>query len=148
MAQFPSKAAAVEAYERESRENHAYHHALVASIKGELRRVGTVKDGQDTYIWQIAFTPRYYQAVVVQTFRSKVNQDDTVRVFWLADWKRPATDGYLWDSLYAEAQQMEREMMGVFDSTPRPGDAGALINDMQERFECSYEQALVFANCD
>ncbi len=145
---FQNKQQAIAAYEQSSRENNAYHHALVASMKGELKRIGTVKDGKDSYTWYIAFTPRYFSAVIVQVFKSSVNRDKSIRVFWLMDWKRPTTDGNLWDPLYTEAQRLESQKLGL-DNHPFPSsDPAALISDVQKRFECSYEKALVLANCD
>jgi hypothetical protein len=145
---FKNKQDAQAAYDAAARESNAYQHALVASMKGELKRVGSVKDGGDTYIWQIAFTPRYFSAVIVQTFKSKVNRDDSIRVFWLMDWKRPTMDNFLWDELYSKAQAMERRKVAI-DHPPTPAsDVGGLIADVQEEFECSYERALVLSNCD
>lgn len=148
MPQFTSKAAAIEAYERESRENNAYHHALVASIKGRLKRVGTVRDGKDTYTWQIAFTPRYFAAIIIQTFKSSVNQDDSIRVFWLMDWKSPESHWSDWETLATKARQMERDQICFKEPTSPASDPAALVSDMQAKFECSYERALVLANCD
>lgn len=145
---FKNKQDAQAAYDAAARESNAYHHALVASIKGELKPVGSVKDGGDTYIWQIAFTPRYFSGVIVQTFKSRVNRDDSIRVFWLMDWKRPTMDNFLWDELYSKAQAMERSKV-VMEHVPTPAsNVGELIAGVQEEFACSYEKALVLANCD
>ncbi len=124
---FRNKQQAIAAYEQSSRENSAYHHALVASMKGELKRIGSVKDGKDSYTWYIAFTPQYFSAIIVQVFKSSINRDKSIRVFWLMDWKRPATDGYLWDPLYTEAQRLESQKLKL-DNHPFPSsDPAALI---------------------
>jgi hypothetical protein len=136
------------AYERESRENNAYHHALVASIRGQLKRVGTVKDDKDTYIWHLAFTPRYCAGIIIQTFKSSVNQHDSIRVFWLMDWNNPESKWSDWETLATKARQMELEQINAnIPRVPSSAPAG-LIADVQAENGCSYDKALVHTNCD
>jgi hypothetical protein len=63
---FRTKQDAVAAYEITSREANAYHHALVASMNHEIKRVGSVKDDGDTYVWHITFTPVYFAAIIIE----------------------------------------------------------------------------------
>lgn len=83
----------------------------MASIKGQLKRVGTVKGGEDIYKWLIAFSPRYFAAIIVQIFKSSVNRDDSIRVFWLMDWKSPESDWSDWETLAAKARGMKLEQI-------------------------------------
>jgi hypothetical protein len=136
------------AYERESRENNAYHHALVASIRGQLKRVGSVKDGKDTYIWHLAFTPRFCAGIIIQTFKSSVNQDDSIRVFWLMDWKSPESRWSDWQTMAAKARQMESEHINANVPRMPSSEPAGLIADVQDELGCSYDKALVLANCD
>lgn len=104
---FRKLADAQEAWDSTTRENTAYHHALVASMHGQLKPAGSVVDGDDVYTWQVAFRPRYCGAIIVETFRSHINRDDTVRVFWLSDWACPDSHWSDWQTLAAEARNIE-----------------------------------------
>ena len=85
---------AITAKSAAERERLAYHFILSAIVlgaadKGEskwgsLKRVGSVYDAGDTYVWQIAFTPRMIDAVIMETFTTKDGQE-SVRCFYLAD---------------------------------------------------------------
>lgn len=136
------------AYERESRENNAYHHALVASIRGRLKRVGSVKDGKDTYIWHLAFTPRFCVGIIIQTFKLSVNHDDSIRVFWLMDWKSPESKWSDWENLAAKARQMELDQINSNVPLIPSSKPAGLIADVRAGFGCSYDKALVLANRD
>jgi hypothetical protein len=145
---FKNKKDAQAAYDAASREVLAYHHALVASMKSELKRVGSFTEKGDTYTWLIAFTPVYHAVIIIEQFKSKPNPDTHTRVFWLDDWKSPPFYGFKWDSLYQEARKLERRKLGLVRSPAPASDVAALIADVQTEFECDYSTALVLANCD
>lgn len=128
MARFKTKQDAVDAYERESHQTTAYHFALRAFVRGEAKRVGTVRDGKDSYTWHIAFSPRYYAAVIVQVFKSHVNRDESISVFWLSDWQRSTVDGYLWDHLVSTARRMEQEVLEKENPNPTVSDSPNVVN--------------------
>jgi len=82
--------AAVDCLRFEQREKLAYHHILTALATGAgkwggLQRVGSVYDSGDTYVWQVAFTPRMKEAVIMETFKSRTGQGEQVRCFYLED---------------------------------------------------------------
>lgn len=103
------------------RENLAYCHIMRAMVNGTgrwgtLQRVGSVYDKGDSYVWQLAFSPRLRDAVIMETFTSAHNGDQTVRVFFLED-ARQTYYARSFDStdvlakiqqLYLHALEMER----------------------------------------
>lgn len=103
------------------RERLAYHFILTAIIRGsgkwgELARVGSIYDKGDSWVWQITFTPRMRDAVIMETFDSRTNDDKTIRCFYLADVGR-AYEGHSFDSqsvtgkfqtLYFHAVELQR----------------------------------------
>ena len=105
----------------EQREKLAYHFVLTAIIRGsgkwgELARVGSIYDKGDSWVWQMAFTPRMRDAVIMETFDSRTNGDKTIRCFYLADIAR-AYEGHSFDSqsvtgkfqtLYFHAVELQR----------------------------------------
>lgn len=115
---------AVDAKDAARRENLAYNFVLRAMVLGSrmengLKRIGTACDGGDTYVWQVAFTPRYRNAVVMETFVSGNYDDESVHCFFLDD-AREQFAHRSFDSeslnaklqeLYFRAVQMEREEM-------------------------------------
>lgn len=106
------------------RERLAYHHVLTASLAGELQRVGSVYHDGDSYVWQLAFTPRLRDAVIVQTFQSSHSkQGASVRVFYLEDQRDgfsmafdPGSESAKLQELYWQAERMER----AEQAAPRP----------------------------
>lgn len=113
--------AQVDAYRATERERLAYHFILSAMVTGPgkwgtLQRVGSVYHEGDSWVWQMAFTPRMHDAVIMETFASRVNGDKTVRCFYLADIAR-AYEGHSFDSqtvtskfqaLYFHAVELQR----------------------------------------
>lgn len=72
------------------RESLAQHHILKAIVTGSgkwgsLQRVGSAYDRGDSYVWQLTFSPRLRDAVIMETFKSHNGQDETIRCFFLAD---------------------------------------------------------------
>jgi hypothetical protein len=113
--------AAVDVKNAAQREALAYHHILTAIAResgkwGSLQRVGSVYDKGDSWVWQMAFTPRLRDAVIMETFDSAVNGDKTIRCFFLSDVQN-AYCGHSFEStsvpgkfqvLYHHAVEMER----------------------------------------
>lgn len=113
--------AAINVKNQTERERLAYHHVLTAVVRGAgkwgyLQRVGSVYDSGDSWVWQITFTPRMKDAVIMETFDSRVNGEKTVRCFYLRDVAR-AYENHSFDSttvtgkfqaLYWHAVEMER----------------------------------------
>ena len=71
------------------REKLAYHFILTAIVTGSgrwgnLKRVGSVYDSGDSWVWQIAFTPRLIDGVIMETFTAASGQE-SVRCFYLVD---------------------------------------------------------------
>ena len=121
--------AAVDVKNAAQRETLAYHHILTAIVRGTgkwgtLQRVGSVCDKGDSWVWQMAFTPRLRDAVIMETFDSTANNDatiavnggNTVRCFFLSDVRLAYAD-HSFDStsisgkfqaLYQHAIEMER----------------------------------------
>lgn len=98
----------VDAKNAAQRECLAYHHVLTAMVTGQgkwgsLQRVGSAYHQGDSWVWQIAFTPRLRDAVIMETFDSKVNGRKSVRCFWLDDVRRHY-EGMSYDSTAAEAK--------------------------------------------
>lgn len=105
----------------EQREKLAYHFILTAIVRGpskwgELAHVGSIYDKGDSWVWQMAFTPRMRDAVIMETFDSRTNDDKTIRCFYLADVGR-AYEGHSFDSqsvtgkfqtLYFHAVELQR----------------------------------------
>jgi hypothetical protein len=103
------------------RERLAYHFILTAIVRGpgkwgDLARVGSIYHEGDSWVWQMAFTPRMRDAVIMETFDSRTNGDKTVRCFYLADVAR-AYEGHSFDSqsvtgkfqtLYFHAVELQR----------------------------------------
>ena len=103
------------------RERLAYHFILTAIVRGagkwgELARVGSIYHEGDSWVWQMAFTPRMRDAVIMETFDSRTNGDKTIRCFYLADIAR-AYEGHGFDSqsvtgkfqtLYFHAVELQR----------------------------------------
>jgi hypothetical protein len=82
--------ATVDAKNQAEREQLAYHHIVTAIVRGtgqygNLVRVGSIYDQGDSLTWQIAFSPRLRDAVIMETFDSRTYGDKTVRCFYLAD---------------------------------------------------------------
>lgn len=113
--------ASIDCLQAEQREKLAYHHILTAIVRGtgkwgQLQRVGSAYHQGDSWVWQLAFTPRMRDAVIMETFKSRVNGEESVRCFYLADAARQF-DGRSFDSsdsmrklqaLYFHAVEMER----------------------------------------
>ena len=77
--------AAVDCLRYEQREKLAYHHILTATVTKSLERIGSVYDSGDSWVWQLAFSPRMRDAIVMETFKSHNGQDLMVRCFFLSD---------------------------------------------------------------
>ena len=113
--------AAIDVFNQESRERLAYHHILTAIASesgkwGSLQRVGSIYDKGDSWVWQMAFSPRLRDAVIMETFDSAINGNKTVRCFYLADIAH-AYEGHSFEStsvtgkfqtLYFHAVEMQR----------------------------------------
>jgi len=113
--------AQIDVYRAADRERLAYHHILTAIVHGhgkwgELARVGSVYHRGDSWVWQVCFTPRMRDAVIIETFDSAVNGDKSVRCFYLAD-IASTYEGQVFDSasemakfqtLYWHAVEMQR----------------------------------------
>jgi hypothetical protein len=113
--------AVIDVKNRAERERLAYHFILTAIARGtgkwgELARVGSVSHDGDSWVWQLAFSPRMRDAVIMETFDSHTNGDKTVRCFYLADIAR-AYEGQSFDSqtvtakfqtLYWHAVELQR----------------------------------------
>lgn len=104
------------------RERLAYHFILSAIVTGEgsgkwgsLQRVGSVYDAGDSWVWQIAFTPRMVDGVVMETFTTR-DKVETVRCFFIADLYRTYANRSFdsgdvlgkFQGLYWHAVEMER----------------------------------------
>jgi hypothetical protein len=101
---------AVEAKDHAQRQSLAYHHALVASLNKTLQRVGTIRDGHDLYTWQIAFSPKLRDAVIVETFKSCASDDSSTRTFWLDDMRQSIQYASLqFQELYGKAIQIQNQ---------------------------------------
>lgn len=84
-----TKAQAIEAKDAAERERLAYHFILTAITQGtnkwgSLKRVGSAYDRGDSWVWQIAFTPRMVDGVIMETFTTSAGVE-MVRCFFLAD---------------------------------------------------------------
>jgi hypothetical protein len=113
--------AAVDVKNQEARERLAYHHILTAIVRGSgkwggLVRVGSAYHEGDSWVWQMTFSPRLRDAILMETFDSAVNGDKSVRCFFLNDVAR-AYEGQSFDSktvtakiqaLYFHAVEMQR----------------------------------------
>ena len=71
------------------RERLAYHFILTAIAAspakwGTLKRAGSVYDRGDSWVWQIAFTPRMVDGVIMETHTSH-DGAESIRCFYLAD---------------------------------------------------------------
>lgn len=113
--------AVVDVKNQAERERLAYHFILTAIVRGpgkwgELARVGSVYHESDSWVWQMAFTPRMRDAVIMETFDSRTNNDKTVRCFYLADIAR-TYEGHSFEStsatgkfqtLYFHAVELQR----------------------------------------
>lgn len=88
--------AVIDVKNQESRERLAYHHILTEIVRGggdgaragrwgKLQRVGSIYHKGDSWVWQLAFSPRLRDAVIMETFDSRANEDRSVRCFFLAD---------------------------------------------------------------
>lgn len=82
--------AVVDCYQHEQREKLAYHFVLSAIVAGtgkwgSLQRVGSAYDRGDSWVWQLTFSPRMRDAVIMETFTSKRNDGPVVRCFFLDD---------------------------------------------------------------
>lgn len=112
----------IDVKQRAQHELLAYHHILQSIAEpdssgkwGGLQRVGSVHDKGDSWTWQLAFTPRLRDAVILEIFNSRVNGGKTVRCFFLRD-TDSAYHGRSFDSndsmgklqqLYLRAKEME-----------------------------------------
>ena len=81
--------AAVDVCRAAERERLAYHFILTAIAAGSakwgtLKRVGSVYDSGDSWVWQIAFTPRMVDGVIMET-HTAANGAESIRCFYLAD---------------------------------------------------------------
>lgn len=113
--------AVIDVKNAEAREKLAYHHILTAIVRGSgkfggLARVGSAYDRSDSWVWQLAFTPRMRDAVIMETFDSHGSGEKSVRCFYLSDVAR-AYEGVSYDSqtvtakiqaLYFHAVELER----------------------------------------
>jgi hypothetical protein len=113
--------AVIDVKNAEAREKLAYHHILTAIVRGSGRfgglvRVGSAYDRGDSWVWQLAFSPRLRDAVIMETFDSRENGDKSVHCFYLADVAHAYT-GQSFDSqtvtakiqaLYFHAIELER----------------------------------------
>jgi hypothetical protein len=120
--------AVIEVKNQAERERLAYHHVLTAITRGPgkwggLARVGSIYDKGDSWVWQMCFSPRLRDAVIMETFDSRTNGDKTVRCFFLADIAR-AYEGRSFDSqsvtgkfqtLYFHAVEMQRVELNKAD---------------------------------
>ncbi len=120
---------AIDAKNMAERERLAYHHILTAIARGsgkwgDLARVGSIYDRGDSWVWQMAFTPRMRDAVIMETFDSATNGDKTVRCFYLADIAQ-AYEGHSFDSqtvtakfqaLYFHAVELQRVELNRTDA--------------------------------
>jgi hypothetical protein len=84
------------------------HFALVASIAGDLKRIGEAQDEEgSTYEWRICFSPRQRNAVIVEIFQSINPQSAMVRTFYLDDlratWSLDSTYCRTLIDLYSQA---------------------------------------------
>lgn len=114
--------AVIDVKNTEAHEKLAYHHILTAIVRGSgkfggLVRVGSAYDRGDSWVWQLAFTPRMRDAVVMETFDPRENGDKSVRCFYLSDVAR-AYEGVSYDSqtsaakiqaLYFHAVELQRD---------------------------------------
>lgn len=99
---------AVDCLQTEQREKLAYHHILTAIVTGagrwgNLQRVGSAYDRGDSWTWQIAYSPRMKDAVILETFDSAMNGGKSVRCFYLDD-ARKHYAGVNFDSQSSEAK--------------------------------------------
>ena|SRR5579872_345647 len=118
--------ATVDCLQSEQREKLAYHFVLSAMVTGKgegksdskwgtLKRVGSVYDKGDSWVWQICFTPRMLDGVVMETFTTAEGVE-TVRCFYLADLYRTYANRSFdsgnpmrkFQELYWHAVEMER----------------------------------------
>ena len=83
---------------------------------GIIVAVGSIYDKGDSWVWQMAFSPRMRDAVIMETFDSAINGNKTVRCFYLAD-IAGAYEGHSFEStsvtgkfqtLYFHAVEMQR----------------------------------------
>jgi hypothetical protein len=65
-------------------ERFAYHRILTASLHKDLHRVGSVYDAGDSYVWLIAFSPRFHVAFILETFQP-AQGTESIRCFQLQD---------------------------------------------------------------
>jgi hypothetical protein len=84
-----SHQATVDCLRVEQREKLAYHFILTAIANGStkwgsLKRVGSVYDAGDSWVWQITFTPRLIDGVIMESFTGSDGQE-SIRCFYLAD---------------------------------------------------------------
>ena len=82
--------AVIDVKNQSERERLAYHHILTTIVRGvgkwgSLARVGSIYHEGDSWVWQLTFSPRMRDAVIMETFDSRTNGDKTVRCFYLAD---------------------------------------------------------------
>jgi hypothetical protein len=113
--------AAIDAKNAAQREALAYHHILTAIARdngrwGSLQRVGSAYERGDSWVWQLALTPRLRDAVIMETFDCTTNGGKTVRCFFLPD-IASAYEGHSFEStsipgkiqaLYFRAVEMQR----------------------------------------
>lgn len=87
----------------------ARSYALAGVAKGQVRRVGSVRDDTGVYTWHITFAPRFCAGVIIQTLRPATGQEESENVFWLSSWQRPDSHRYEWNALAEKARRMEQE---------------------------------------
>ena len=124
--------AAVDCLRSEQREKLAYHFVLSAIVTGDgsgkwgsLIRVGSVYDSGDSWVWQICFTPRLVDGVVMETFTTR-DGVETVRCFYLADLYQTYANrsfdsgdicgkfqGLYWHAVEMERVQQNAEVLGM-----------------------------------
>lgn len=100
--------AVVDCLNAEQREKLAYHHILTAIVTGagkwgNLQRVGSAYERGDSWVWQLAFSPRMKDAIILETFDSAVNGGKSVRCFYLDDVRRQY-EGVTFDSQSSDAK--------------------------------------------
>lgn len=101
--------ATVDVKNQTARELLAYHHILTAIAAapssagrwGSLTRVGSVYHEGDSWVWQLTFSPRMRDAIIMETFDSHTNGQNgpakSIRCFFLEDIRR-AYEGQSFDS--------------------------------------------------
>lgn len=103
---------AVDCLRYEQRQSLAYHHILRAIVTGSgkwgnLKRVGSIYDRGDSYVWQLTLSPRLRDGVILETFTNR-DGDVMIRCYFLADLSNLKSDSQF-TTLYWKAVEMERQ---------------------------------------